>query len=122
MTNLLAPAPQADVPAPRAAGVIRWALTRLRKYMRVQPPPVSTAPAEQAMYGFAQPLLGARVLLADRELLFESLVPAALMAGACALYASVSGDSTHARTWFKHFYTAFATLAPLPSLLFANHY
>ena len=120
MTSLLAQSPDLQLPAPRSAGFFRWALSRLKQYMRVQPPPVSTAPAEQALYGFAQPMLGARVLLNDPELLREALVPALFMAGACALYATVGGEHDHG--WFRNFYTAFATLAPLPSLIFANHY
>ena len=100
---------------PRASGWFRWALSRLRVYSTVQAPP--TEHAERAAYGFAQPILGARVLLSDIELLREALYPPAVLALVCALYASVQGDA-----WFGHFYKAFAALAPLPSLLFANHY
>jgi hypothetical protein len=102
---------------PRRAGLLRWALSRIRAYSGVQAPPA--APGEQALYGFSQPILGARVLLADPELAKEALYPAALLALACAVYASVS---TEGGSWFVHFYKAFATLAPLPSFFFANHY
>jgi hypothetical protein len=39
----------------------------------------------------------------------------------CVLYASVQGGAGR-WSWFLHFYKAFAALAPLPSLIFANHY
>jgi hypothetical protein len=102
--------------------MVRWALQRIRAYARgVQAPPAGNT--EQALYGFAQPILGARVLLADPELLKEALYPAGLLAAACALYASV-GNETYGNwgTWLKCFYKAFAALAPLPSFFFANHY
>ena len=105
--------------APRGSGRLRWALSRVRAYSSVQAPPV--APGDQALYGFAQPILGARVLLADPELLKESLIPAAVLGLACALWATVQTDHTQF-DWFKHFYKAFALLAPLPSVIFANHY
>lgn len=115
----LLPSPPPLPLAPRGSGLLRWALSRVRAYSGVQAPPA--APGEQALYGFAQPILGARVLLADPELLRESLIPAAVLGLACALWATV--QTNHAQyDWFKHFYKAFALLAPLPSLIFANHY
>jgi hypothetical protein len=74
------------------------------------------------MYGFAQPILGARILLADPELLKEALYPGALLALACAAWASVSHHDAGTLGWFGEFYKAFAALAPLPSVIFANHY
>jgi hypothetical protein len=122
--SLLPPAPPVPLTARprRGAGLVRWALQRVRGYSRgVQAPPAGET--EQALYGFAQPILGVRVLLNDSELLKEALYPAGLLAAACAVYASISGDSYgHWGTWFKHFYRAFAALAPLPSFFFANHY
>jgi hypothetical protein len=89
----------------------------------VQAPPVNGQPAEQAFYGLAQPIVGARILLADRQLLRESMTPVALLALVCALYATVGANPAAGRwSWFGCFYKAFAALAPLPSLLFANHY
>jgi hypothetical protein len=102
-------------------GRVRWALQRVRGYARgVQAPPV--ARAEQALYGFAQPILGARVLLSDPALLKEALYPAGLLAAACALYASVGAEGSGWASWSGCFYKAFAALAPLPSFFFANHY
>jgi len=113
-------APQSEVRlVPRSSGIWRWAWSRIRAYSRVQAPPVGRN--EQAVYGFSQPILGARVLLADPELLKEALLPAGVLGLACALWATVQGGDTPL-AWFGHFYKAFATLAPLPSLLFANHY
>ena len=102
-------------------GFVRWALRRIRGYSQgVQAPPVGST--EQALYGFAQPILGVRVLLSDGELLKEALYPAGLLAAACALYASFGNDGAGWMSWFKCFYKAFAALAPLPSFFFANHY
>lgn len=116
--SLLPPARPAELTS-RTRGLVRWALSRIRAYSGVQPPPV--ARNEQVLYGFSQPVLGIRVLLADMELLKESLYPAAVLALVCALYASVQGGAGR-WSWFGHFYKAFAALAPLPSVIFANHY
>ena len=120
--SLLPPAPPVPLANRPRRGVVRWAVQRIRAYARgVQAP--SAGNAEQALYGFAQPILGARVLLADPELLKEALFPAGMLASACALYASLGTETYgHWGTWFKSFYKAFAALAPLPSFFFANHY
>lgn len=117
--TLLPPQPEVSL-APRRSGFWRWALSRIRAYSRVRRPPAADH-AEQAAYGFAQPILGARVLLADPELLREALLPAGVLGLACALWASINGGAGQ-YSWFEHFYHAFAALAPLPSLIFANHY
>ena len=119
--SLLPPASPAPLTARPQRGVVRWALQRVRGYSKgVQAPPVGNT--EQALYGFAQPILGIRVLLSDPELLKEALYPAGLLAAACALYASLGSEASNWTSWFKHFYKAFAALAPLPSFFFANHY
>src|SRR5438105_9342188 len=120
--SLLPPAPPVPVANRPRRGVVRWAGQRILAYARgVQAPPAGNA--EQTLYGFAQPILGARVLLADPELLKEALFPAGMLASACALYASLGTETYgHWGTWFKSFYKAFAALAPLPSFFFANHY
>lgn len=120
MSSLLPPAAPGSLSPPRR-GRLRWALSRIRAFTSVQEPPADVR--EQTLYGFAQPILGARLLLSDRQLLIEALQPAALLALGCAFYASVSTEAYgHWSTWFRCFYRAFAALAPLPSLLFANHY
>lgn len=116
--TLLAPRSEIRL-APRSSGIVRWAWSRIRAYSQVQAPPAGEH--EQALYGFSQPILGARVLLADPELLKEALLPAGVLGLACALWATVQVNDGQL-AWFGHFYKAFATLAPLPSLLFANHY
>jgi hypothetical protein len=116
--SLLPPRETAPLVA-RSTGLVRWAFSRIRAYSGIQAPPA--APGEQALYGFSQPILGARVLLRDPELLKEALLPAGVLALACALWATLQADAGQFR-WFKEFYKAFAALAPLPSLLFANHY
>ncbi len=116
--SLLPPRETAQL-VPRAQGLVRWALSRIRAYSGVQAPPAATG--EQALYGFSQPILGARVLLKDPELLKEALLPAGVLGLACALWATMHASAGD-YLWFKEFYKAFAALAPLPSLLFANHY
>jgi len=120
--SLLRPAPPVSLGTRPERGRLRWALRRIAAYSRgIQAPPVDRT--EQAFYGFAQPILGARALLKDPELLKEALYPAGLLAAACALYASVGGPAGAGwGSWFQHFYKAFAALAPLPSFFFANHY
>jgi len=113
--------PSPVVTAPPRKGFVRWALRRVRIYADgVQAPPAGST--EQALYGFAQPILGMKVLLSDPALLREALYPAGLLAAACALYASVGTDAPGWANWFGCFYKAFAALAPLPSFFFANHY
>ena len=94
-------------------------LARIRAFTSVQEPPAERR--EQVLYGFAQPILGARVLLSDRQLLVEALKPAALLGLGCAFYASIE-TSGQLGSWLRSFYRAFAALAPLPSFFFANHY
>ena len=107
----------------RPRSLLKYLLSRIRGYSRVQPPPQHGSPAEQVLYGFAQPILGARILLADPSLLQEALYPGAILAIVCALYASVAGHGeTGNWAWFKEFYTAYVGLALLPSVVFANHY
>src|SRR2546428_220737 len=120
--SLLPPAPPVPLVNRPRRGVVRWALQRIAAYARGgKAPPAGNT--EQALYGLAQPILGARVLLADPELLKEALYPAAMLAGACALYASLGTEAYgHWGTWFKSFYKAVAALAALPSFFFANHY
>lgn len=82
------------------------------------PPP--DARFERLLYGLAQPLLGLRVLLADRALFKEALTPALLLGGFCALVALLGeGKMTDVP---RKFYRTFVVLAPVPSILFANHY
>src|SRR6185503_12124711 len=116
--SLLPPAPPVPVASRPQRGVVRWALQRIRGYSKsVQAPPAGNT--DQALYGFAQPILGIRVLLSDPELLKEALYPAGLLAAACALYASFGTEGAGWLNWFKTFYKAFAALAPLPSFFFA---
>src|SRR3954470_13455938 len=88
MSTLLPQRPEVAL-APRRSGFFRWALSHIRAYARVQPPPLEAK--EQALYGFAQPILGVRILWADHELLREALVPAGVLGLACACWATVNG-------------------------------
>ena len=109
--TLLRPAPPVDLSL-RPRSLVRYVFSRIRGYSSVQQPPHSS-PTEDGLYGFAQPILGARILLSDPQLLMESLYPGAVLAIVCAMYASFSGAGEHGQwVWFKHFYKAFAALAP----------
>lgn len=80
------------------------------------------AHADRVVYGLTQPLLGARMLFADGELMRAALVPAALLALFCAVVAILNPVSWTVDGVVRSFYRTFAVLAPLPSLLLARHY
>jgi hypothetical protein len=95
-------------------------LSHFLSYARAPQPPPAEPPRERFLYGMAQPLLGIRIVLRDRELLAEAFRPAILLAGFCALTAWLGiGEG---KSWLGRFYTTFALLAPLPSVIFAAHY
>ena len=124
---LLPPGPEPGKPAQLKETLrrgVRFFFSRLLRYSDgVQPPPLKSEALERAAYGAAQPLLGLRVLLKDPDLLVEALKPGAWLAAACGVYASVkTGSAVFSLEWIKVFDTAFAVLAPVPSVLFANHY
>ena len=106
------------------APLIRQSRARLLDFSRgIQPPPSASDHLGNALYGAAQPLLGARILLRDPQLLREAFVPAGWLALACAAYALISAKSgAPIPDHFKTFYKAFAALAVAPPILFGNHY
>jgi hypothetical protein len=89
---------------------------RVREHLDPRPPPV--AGFDRVVYGLTQPLLGLRMLATHRDLLRAALVPAVLLAAFCAVVAVLGdgGDVLH------RFYTTFAVLAPLPTIVLAGHY
>jgi hypothetical protein len=88
----------------------------VRDHVAPRPPPTETV--DRVVYGLVQPLVGARTLVAHRDLLRAALVPAALLAAFCAVVAVAGGRGS-----FVHrFYTTFAVLAPLPTIVLADHY
>jgi hypothetical protein len=98
----------------RFAGAID--LKSVREHVDSRPPP--TAAFDRVVYGLTQPLLGLRMLATDRRLLEAALVPIGLLAAFCAATAAFGGRGS-----FVHrFYTTFAVLAPLPSIVLAGHY
>jgi hypothetical protein len=88
----------------------------VREHAAARPPPIDGV--DRVVYGLTQPLLGARMLATHRELLEAALVPAALLAAFCAVFALLG----HRGDFLHRFYTAFAVLAPLPSIVLASHY
>jgi hypothetical protein len=88
----------------------------VREHSAPRPPP--RTPFERVVYGLTQPLLGIRMLATHRNLLEAALIPAGLLAAFCAVIALV-GDGG---SFLHRFYTTFAVLAPLPSIVLAGHY
>jgi hypothetical protein len=89
----------------------------------MQPPPAKADAVSNVLYGAAQPILGARILLRDTELLREGLVPALWLAAFCAVCALAKpADGPMWAGRLKTFYRTFAVLAPVPSIIFAKHY
>jgi hypothetical protein len=88
----------------------------VREHVASRPPPI--AGIDRVLYGLGQPLLGVRMLATHRNLLEAALVPAGLLAAFCAVVALL-GDGDD---FLHRFYTTFAVLAPLPSILLASHY
>jgi hypothetical protein len=88
----------------------------LRDHVEPRPPP--PAGHDRVVYGLTQPLLGVRMLATHRHLLEAALVPAVLLAAFCAVVALLG----HRGDFLHRFYTTFAVLAPLPSIVFAGHY
>ncbi len=76
---------------------------------------------DRFLYGLAQPAIGARIVLRDRDLFRSALFPALLLALFCAAVALLRGASS-ASDFALRFYRVFAVLAPLPSIVFAPHY
>jgi hypothetical protein len=111
-------------PRERTLARFRWARERLARYARSpQAPPPREQTPDRVLYGMAQPIVGARVLFSDRELLREALVPVAWLAafcGVCALISPAEGPLWRGR--LATFYRTFAVLAPVPSIVFAKHY
>lgn len=85
---------------------------------RVAPRPPPVAGFDRVVYGLTQPLLGLRMLATHRPLLQAALIPTGLLAAFCAVVALLG----HPRDFLHRFYTTFAVLAPLPSILLASHY
>jgi hypothetical protein len=92
------------------------AFSAARDHVTPRPPP--DAVFDRVVYGLCQPVVGARTLLAHRELLRAALVPVGLLAAFCAVVAVLG----HPSGFVHRFYTTFAVLAPLPSIVFADHY
>jgi hypothetical protein len=100
----------------------RWAPHKVAARSVAAPTAPPDAHADRAVYGLMQPILGARMLFRDRELLKAALIPAGLLAAFCALAAVVDPVSWSVGGVVRRFYQIFAVLAPLPSVLLSRHY
>jgi len=100
----------------------RWAPHKVAAQSVAAPTAPPDAHADRAVYGLMQPLLGARMLFSDGELLKAALVPAGLLAAFCAAIALIDPVSWSFGGVVRRFYQTFAVMAPLPSVLLARHY
>jgi hypothetical protein len=100
----------------------RWAPHKVAAQSVATPTAPPDAHADRAVYGLMQPLLGARMLFTDRELMRAALVPAALLAAFCACVALLDPVSWSVGGVLRRFYQTFAVLAPWPSVLLSRHY
>jgi hypothetical protein len=100
----------------------RWAPHKIAAESVVTPTAPPDAHADRAVYGLMQPILGARMLFRDRELLKAALIPAGLLAAFCACMALLDPVSWTPYGIVRRFYQIFAVLAPLPSVLLSRHY
>jgi hypothetical protein len=85
------------------------------------PPPRPDDPPQQALWGMAQPMHGLRFLLRHPAQLRVALVPVGWLALFCAAAALFNKDG-EPTPFPVAFYHVFAVLAPVPSILFGNHY
>ena len=100
----------------------RWAPHRVAAQSVTAPTAPPDAHADRAVYGLMQPLLGARMLFTDGDLMRAALVPAGLLAAFCACVALLDPVSWSVGGVIRRFYQIFAVLAPLPSVLLSRHY
>jgi hypothetical protein len=116
---------------PLKARVRQWFRDLIRYSRPREPPPPRGNHLDRAVYGAAQPLLGLRLVFSSWSLFREAIEPVLWLAGVCSIYAFFKHSEPDAESIFPHslawaravaFYTAFALLAPFPSVIFANHY
>jgi hypothetical protein len=116
---------------PLKARLRQWFRDLLRYSRPREPPPPRGNHLDRAVYGAAQPLLGLRLVFSSWSLFREAIEPVLWLAFVCSVYAFFKHTEPDAESIFPHslawaravaFYTAFAALAPLPSVIFANHY
>ena len=93
---------------------------RAAQFVTPQAPP--DAHHDRVLYGLMQPVVGARTLVTDGNLLRSALMPAGLLAGFSLLVAVVAVDGWSPRAIVKHWYETLVALAPLPSLFLARYY
>jgi hypothetical protein len=94
--------------------------TRLKEHATAPtatPPPRD--PVDRVLYGLTRPVIGARVIVADLDLLKAALFPAAILACVC-VWGSWLSPGEHG--FIRRFYELFAWLAPMPSFFMAHHY
>ena len=90
--------------------------------------PVPGDRAARFVYGLTLPLVGLRVILRDRQLRSDAILPVACLIAWCTLWAWF-GTPPEDDRWFSapafyitRGYAALLSLAPIPSFLFARHY
>jgi hypothetical protein len=96
---------------------------RLDRATRPGSPPPERGRWAQIKWGAAQPLLGLRAIFSRRELARFLPRPLLWLVLICAAYPFVRRPlPATVAAWGVDFYRAFASLAVVPTVLFANHY
>lgn len=122
------PPEPAGAPSPLARAAAAQVLSELRRLPGSHA--ASTAPQpshwQQMVQGLLQPMHAAVLLGRDRELLMEALLPALMLLGFClgAGFLGALSSSEPGILWpmLKTGLHSFAVLAPVPSIIMANHY
>lgn len=92
------------------------------------PIPAAIHPHARFLWGLAQPLLGMRVMLRDKTLLGEALLPVGVLVVICFWAALIVGPRTGEENFgpviasIVLFAATFISLAPVPPFVFARHY
>jgi hypothetical protein len=101
--------------------VVDEARIRMRQHVLSPTEPPAEGPVARALWGFAQPLLGLRLVVRDSDLRTASVVPVLGLLLICVGAALLAEEGT---AW-ERVGVAYATLlalAPIPSVLFGRHY
>lgn len=107
---------------------VRDAIAYVRAHMHESTePPARAHRRARFLWGLAQPLLGMRVMLHDKTMLGDALLPVFTIAMLCVIAGFAAGEGIDGRwtsTWtgIVAFFAAFIALAPVPPFLFARHY
>lgn len=100
----------------------RRQLARLRDHVgEPTPPPDSGRPIDELVWGFAQPLLGLRVLVGHGDLFVRGLIPASLFMLFCVVFV-FGRDAEGLWAWVVAYYGVLVGAASISPVLFCRNY